>query len=34
MSRLRRFLLVGVAVVLVVEATAYLAVCNFMESVE
>lgn len=34
MSRMRRFALVAVAVVLVVEVTAYLAVCNVMDSVE
>jgi putative flippase GtrA len=34
MARLRRFALVGVAVFLVAEVTAYLAVCNFMDSVD
>lgn len=34
MTRLRRIALVGIAVVLVVEMTAYLAVSGFMDSVE
>jgi hypothetical protein len=34
MVRLRRFALVGVAIFLVAEMAAYLAVCNFMDSVD
>lgn len=34
MTKLRRIVLVGVAVVLVIEMTAYLAVSGFMDSVE
>jgi hypothetical protein len=34
MARFRRFALVGVGIVLVFEITAYLTICNFMDSVE
>lgn len=34
MTRLRRAALMGVAIVLVMEFTAYLAVCQFMDSTD
>lgn len=34
MTGLRRFALIGVAVTLVMELTAYWVVCGFMDSVE
>lgn len=34
MTKLRRIALIGIAAVLVMEMTAYLALSNFMDSVE